>query len=81
MPPGGFGPPMSGDGNPKKRPKGIKNFFPYIFKTAKDMIVRLLYIYRLVWDAKPLLLFIMSFKAVFQWYFTAYFGVYREAFS
>ncbi len=66
MPPGGFGPPMSGDGNPKKRPKGIKNFFPYIFKTAKDMIVRLLYIYRLVWDAKPLLLFIMSFKAVFN---------------
>ena len=47
-------------------PKGFKNLIPYAVKSTKQMFIRLVYIYRLVWEAKPYILLIMAFMAVFN---------------
>ena len=49
-----------------KRPKGIKNVIPFWIDCLKNMIKRLVYIYKLVWDARPALMFILAFMAVFN---------------
>lgn len=64
-PPGGP-PPIHSNVPHPKRPKGIKNIIPFWIDCLKNMIKRLVYIYKLVWDARPALMFILAFMAVFN---------------
>ena len=64
-PPGGP-PPIHSNVPHPKRPKGIKNVIPFWIDCLKNMIKRLVYIYKLVWDARPALMFILAFMAVFN---------------
>ena len=57
-----YGPPPqrrnTNDENPK--PKSFKEFFPYIWKMFTGFISRYFFIFRLVWEASPFILIIMS---------------------
>ena len=64
-PPGGP-PPIHSNVPRPKRPKGIKNLIPFWIDCLKSMMKRLVYIYKLVWDARPALMFILAFMAVFN---------------
>lgn len=64
-PPGGP-PPIHSNVPHPQRPKGIKNIIPFWIDCLKNMIKRLVYIYKLVWDARPALMFILAFMAVFN---------------
>lgn len=64
-PPGGP-PPIHSNVPHPKRPKGIKNVIPFWIDCLKNMIKRLVYIYKLVWDARPALMFVLAFMAVFN---------------
>lgn len=59
-------PPIHSNVPHPKRPKGIKNVIPFWIDCLKNMIKRLVYIYKLVWDARPALMFILAFMAVFN---------------
>ncbi len=48
------------------KPKSIKEVPSYVAKLIKVFFVRLFYIYKLVWEARPSLLFIMTFMSVFN---------------
>lgn len=48
------------------KPKNIKEVPGYIVKLVKTFFVRLFYIYKLVWEAKPSLLFVMTFMSIFN---------------
>ena len=48
------------------KPKGIKEVPAYIGRVVANFFSRLFYIFRLVWDTKRSLLFIMVFMAVFN---------------
>lgn len=68
MGPGGFGgPPSGGARMPKQeKPKTLKGWFSFILKNTSSLFKRLLYIYKLVWDARPWILLVMAFMAVFN---------------
>lgn len=48
------------------KPTSIKEVPSYIIKLIKTFFVRLFYIYKLVWEARPSLLFVMTFMSVFN---------------
>lgn len=63
-----YGPPPprrdQNDGIPK--PKSFKEVFPYIFKVIKGFFSRYFYIFRLVWEASPLILIVMMLATIFN---------------
>lgn len=48
------------------RPKNIKEVPKFVFNVIKNFFSRLTYIFRLVWDAKPSVLFVTLFMSVFN---------------
>lgn len=62
-----------------KKPKKLKELFPYLKELLGGFFKRLFYIFGLVWEAKPLLLFVMIFMAVFNGV-TPVIGSYISAF-
>lgn len=48
------------------KPKSFKEVPSYVLKLIKTFFVRLFYIYKLVWEARPSLLFVMTFMSVFN---------------
>lgn len=74
-----YGPPprpLPNQGVPP--PKSIKEVPSYLGKLFKGFFSRYAYIFKLVWEASPLTLFIMSFAAVFNGIFPV-FGAYVTA--
>ncbi len=74
-----YGPPPkphSNQGVPA--PKRIKEIPMYLCKLIKGFFSRYAYIFRLVWEASPLTLFVMSFAAIFNGLFPV-FGAYVTA--
>ncbi|MBR2473522.1 MAG: ABC transporter ATP-binding protein [Clostridia bacterium] len=65
MGPGFFGPPHNELNNPPK-PKNIKELPAYLKKLMSDFFSRLFYIFRLVWETGPWILFVMIFMSVFN---------------
>ncbi len=62
-----YGPPprkMPTDNIPK--PKSIKEIPSYLLKLIKGFFSRYIYIFRLVWETSPLILFTMAFTAIFN---------------
>ncbi|MBQ3018033.1 MAG: ABC transporter ATP-binding protein, partial [Clostridia bacterium] len=63
-----YGPPPprrdQNDGIPK--PKSFKEVFPYIFKVIKGFFSRYFYIFKLVWEASPLILIVMMLATIFN---------------
>ncbi len=70
MAPGfGFGPPPNHDMNEKlkePRPQNLREVPGYLKRVFFKTFFRLFYIFRLVWEAKPSLLFVMLFMTVFN---------------
>jgi len=65
----GFGPPPNREMNEKlkePRPKNLREVPGYLKRTVSKTANRLFYIFRLVWEAKPLLLIAMLFMTVFN---------------
>ncbi len=63
-----MGPPM-GDMYEKLRepnPKNLREVPGYLWRVVSKFCYRLIYIFRLVWEAKPWILFAMMFMAVFN---------------
>ena len=48
------------------KPNNLWEWTKYIIKNVKDTIRRLFYIYSLVWEARPWILFLLSFMAIFN---------------
>ncbi len=59
-------PPIHSDNMRPQMPKGFKNRILFSMQCVKNMLKRLLYIYKLVWECKPFLMFIMAFMAIFN---------------
>ena len=62
-----YGPPPrphENQGEPK--PKGIKEVPRYVKNVVKGFFSRYLYIFSLVWETSPLIMFTMSFSAIFN---------------
>lgn len=65
----GFGPPPNREMNEKlklPKPKSIQEVPGYLKKLLSGFFSRLFYIVKLVWEAKPSLLFVMVFMTVFN---------------
>lgn len=64
----GFGPPPPEASEKLKpqKPKSIKELPEYLKKTVGGTLYRLVYIFRLVWEAQPLLLIFMIFMTVYN---------------
>lgn len=59
--------PPGGNYKPKSdRPDRLKDWPKYLAKTAHSVFSRLFYIFRLVWETRPWILFVMMFTAVVQ---------------
>ncbi|NLK39831.1 MAG: ABC transporter ATP-binding protein, partial [Clostridiales bacterium] len=61
-PPGGFG----GDNAKQPWPKSVKELIPFLFNLVKEFFSRLGYIFALIWEASPLILFVMIFMCIFD---------------
>ena len=60
-----YGPPPRRDLNDKiPKPKSFKEFFPYVWKLVSGFLSRYLFIFRLVWEASPFILIIMSIVTI-----------------
>lgn len=70
--PGGFGPPPGAFSNKTtdklkpEKPKNIRELPGYLKKLFGGFFYRLFYIFKLVWEAKPWILFLMLFMSVFN---------------
>ena len=66
--PMGMGPPpmMNLDSLKPPKPKNIKEVPAYLKTLFSGFFSRLIYIFKLVWETKPWILFIMTFMAVFN---------------
>ena len=66
----GFGPPFSNRDMIEKlkepKPKSLKEVPSYLKKLIGGFFSRLFYIVKLVWEARPFLLFLMVFMAIFD---------------
>lgn len=71
------GPPLHSDNN-VKAPKKIKEWIPFFFKSFKITVRRLMYIFKLVWEARPWILLLMIFMSVFNG-FSPVLGAYISA--
>lgn len=64
-----YGPPPGflGAEYPKEPwPKTVKELIPFLAKLVKNFFFRLFYIFTLIWEASPLILFVMIFMCVFD---------------
>ena len=74
-----YGPPQRPKVNPGvPKPKGITDVPRYIKQVMKGFFSRYAYVFKLVWETSPFLLFVMSFSAVFNGLFPV-FGAYVTA--
>ena len=48
------------------KPKSLKEVPGYLWRTVSKFFYRLFYIFRLVWEARPWILFVMMFMAIFN---------------
>lgn len=74
-----YGPPLKplkNQGVPK--PNSIKELPRYVGQVLKGFFSRYAYVFKLVWETSPFLLFVMSFSAVFNGLFPV-FGAYVTA--
>ncbi len=64
----GFGPPLREDMDKLKepKPKHIREVPDYLRRLTGSFFSRLFYIFRLVWETRPWILFLMLFMAVFN---------------
>ena len=63
-----MGPPPweANDKNRVPKPKSIKEIPSYIAKTVGNFFSRLFYIFKLVWETRPWIMFVMMFMAIFD---------------
>ena len=68
MAPYGMGPPPGPifDMNKPPRPQGIKEVPAYLRTLISGFFSRLLYVFKLVWETRPWILFLMMFMALFN---------------
>lgn len=67
MGPGGFrGPWDMYDKLKPQKPKTLREVFPYLKEVVGGFFYRMFYIAKLVWEARPVLLFVMAFMAIFN---------------
>ena len=59
-----YGPPRKQPTDNIPKPKSFKEVFPYVFKVVKGFFSRYFFIFRLVWEASPFILVIMSLVTV-----------------
>ena len=59
-----FGPPRQPPKDNTPKPKNFKEFFPYIFKLARNFISRYIFIFKLVWETSPFILIVMSLVTI-----------------
>ena len=75
-----YGPPprprMNEDGIPK--PKKLKEIPSYVGKVISGFFSRYIYIFKLVWETSPIILFVMSLSAIFNGVFPVL-GAYLTA--
>lgn len=74
-----YGPPLRPPANQGvQKPKGIKDMPRYLGQVLKGFFSRYAYVFKLVWETSPFLLFVMSFAAIFNGLFPV-FGAYVTA--
>lgn len=74
-----YGPPIRKNINQGvQKPKGLKEIPRYIRQVLKGFFSRYAYVFKLVWETSPFLLFVMSFAAIFNGLFPI-FGAYVTA--
>ena len=74
-----YGPPLRPPVNQGvAKPKNIKDVPRYIRQVLKGFFSRYAYVFKLVWETSPFLLFVMSFSAIFNGLFPV-FGAYVTA--
>ena len=63
-----MGPPpwAANDKNRVPKPQSIKEVPSYLVKTVGNFFSRLFYIFKLVWETRPWILFVMMFMAIFD---------------
>ncbi len=63
-----MGPPpwQASEKNKEPKPKSIKEVPMYLWRTVSKFFYRLFYIFKLVWETRPWILFVMMFMAVFN---------------
>ncbi len=63
-----MGPPLGSatDKLKEPKPKSLKEVPGYLWRTVSKFFYRLFYIFRLVWEARPWILFVMMFMAIFN---------------
>ncbi len=62
-----FGPPPPPRASDNvEKPKSIKGYPKYLAKIIKSFLSRYFYIFKLVWETSPLILFVMSLTAIFN---------------
>ena len=69
MGPGGMMGPPPGEvsaKNKEEKPKTLKEVPGYVFRTVSKFFSRLFYIFKLVWETRPWILFVMMFTAIFN---------------
>lgn len=59
-----YGPPRKPPTDNIPKPKSFKEFFPYLFKIVKGFFSRYFFIFKLVWEASPFILIVMSLVTV-----------------
>ena len=59
-----YGPPRKQPTDNIPKPKSFKEVFPYVFKVVKGFFSRYFFIFKLVWEASPFILVIMSLVTV-----------------
>lgn len=74
-----YGPPLRPPMNQGvQKPKGIKDMPRYLGQVLKGFFSRYAYVFKLVWETSPFLLFVMSFASIFNGLFPI-FGAYVTA--
>ena len=61
-----YGPPPKNFSSHEDKPKRLKDLPRYIGRSIKGFFSRYAYIFKLVWEASPLTLFIMSLSSIFN---------------
>ena len=59
-----YGPPRKPPSDNIPKPKSFKEVFPYVFKVIKGFFSRYFFIFRLVWEASPFVLIVMSLVTI-----------------
>lgn len=59
-----YGPPRKQPTDNIPKPKSLKEVFPYVFKVIKGFFSRYFFIFKLVWEASPFILIVMSLVTV-----------------